>query len=379
MKTIFSKNIVLLLIVVLFISLGINMHNAILPIYLPSIGGTSSTIGLLTGLFTLSGFIFRSLFGHWADHKGRRFVLMIGVIVFTAVAFFYGFASSVISLLVLRFLHGIGNSAQNTAVGTMISDSVESIYLTKAFGYSLIASTLATAIGPVLAIYLFNQYGYQISFNVTFSLVFVALIASLFIKETKHTIDTISYSKEAFFEKSALWPSIFIFLSGVGLASVFSFMIPYAIEIGIENIGTFFTVFSITNLIGIKAADTISQRIGSNKSIFIGLFMIMSSYFILFIAKDIILIWLSAVLVGYGFGSIMPSLQASAIANSPSHRKGAANATYYSAMDISYGGGAIIIGLIAKTLDLPSIFLGCGLLMVASLILYRFTLYKSIE
>ncbi len=56
---------------------------------------------------------------------------------------------------------------------------------------------------------------------------------------------------------------------------------------------------------------------------------------------------IASLFYGLGYGAAHPSLQAWAINRSPANRKGAANGTFLSSLDLGYAVGAVVLGLIA--------------------------------
>lgn len=57
---------------------------------------------------------------------------------------------------------------------------------------------------------------------------------------------------------------------------------------------------------------------------------------------------MAAILFGIGAGAVQPSLQAWTIKRADPSRRGAATGTFFSAFDLGIGGGAMILGAVAK-------------------------------
>jgi MFS family permease len=56
----------------------------------------------------------------------------------------------------------------------------------------------------------------------------------------------------------------------------------------------------------------------------------------------------AAVLLGVGYGAVLPALQAAAIRSVSDDRKGVAGATFYIGMDTAYVFGSVAMGFIAE-------------------------------
>jgi MFS family permease len=373
-----SKDFLILLWIGFGVSLVLNMQNVILPIYLIDLGGSVESLGLLTGLFTFSAMLMRPIYGYLSDRIGKRIVLLIGLSLFTLVIFIFGFEISVLGLLVLRVFQGIGFSGQNTATGAMVPDIVDTKDLTKAFGYAFIAGTLASAFGPVSALYLKTLMGYHNFFMVVFAISAITWVASLALSKQKVVFSNEAFNLKNFIEASALKASFIIFLSGIGLSSVFTFLVPYAIELGIVNIGLFFTVYSIANFVGIKAPETLSI-FTTQRTLIIGLISNMIAYLILAVSSQLFHFLIAAIFVGFGFGALMPSLQNLAVKDAHADRRGAATATFFSSMDLSFTVGAISIGLLSSMIGMKNIYVLSALLSLVTLAFYAQLIHPQLK
>jgi len=82
------------------------------------------------------------------------------------------------------------------------------------------------------------------------------------------------------------------------------------------------------------------------------------------------LLVVASLFYGLGFGTVQPSLQAWAINRSPSHRKGAANGTFLSSIDLGYAIGAVLTGAIASVTSYAVMYRLSSLLLVLFLAVY---------
>jgi len=82
------------------------------------------------------------------------------------------------------------------------------------------------------------------------------------------------------------------------------------------------------------------------------------------------LFMICGVLVGMGNGLVMPTVQTMAMNIVPLESRGAANATFFSAIDLGIGVGAITLGYIAEVLGYRMMFFVCGLILLLPLVYY---------
>ena len=85
----------------------------------------------------------------------------------------------------------------------------------------------------------------------------------------------------------------------------------------------------------------------------------------------------AAVLYGFGFGMVQPGLQAWSVERAPVHRKGMANATFFSFFDLGVGIGAIVFGQISHWFGYPSIYLAAAGSVLISMLVYLSVLRKE--
>ena len=81
---------------------------------------------------------------------------------------------------------------------------------------------------------------------------------------------------------------------------------------------------------------------------------------------------------GLGFGSVQPTLNAIMIKLCPPERRGVGNATFFSAMDIGIGTGAILWGVVSQIAGFTYVFIGAALCIVVASGFYIFKLSKQL-
>ncbi len=76
-----------------------------------------------------------------------------------------------------------------------------------------------------------------------------------------------------------------------------------------------------------------------------------------------------------GYGAVQPSLQVWAINSSPEHRKGAANGTFLSSMDLAFTFGSILLSFIAESKSYAFMYRFSALFIVILLAAYGLSLF----
>jgi MFS family permease len=165
----------------------------------------------------------------------------------------------------------------------------------------------------------------------------------------------------------------------IAYGGLVSFIALYGREIRIQNSAMYFLIFSI----GIAAARLTAgkefDKNGPRKIITLCLILLIIGFPLLALAKNEILFYLSALIIGFGNGVIFPTFQSMVNNLADSTHRGVANSTLYTAVDLGMGFGMIIAGLIAQHISLSSIFWVSTLICIAGLVFFRCLVLKYYE
>ena len=379
---IWNKTFFLILTVSFLMFLSMYMLLPTLPLYAQTLGGNETVAGTIVGLFTLSAVLVRPWFGNLLDKKGRKAILIIGVSIFLISALAYNLAFSIITLLSLRVVHGIGWGASTTATGTMASDVIPADRRAEGMGYYGIAATIAMSLGPALGLFLVKYSSYFVLFTGAAILATLGLVGSFFINyETpiKHQPDEkAQLVKGVILEKSAIPPALVLFFITLTYGGIVSFLPSYADFRGVKNIGVFFTVYALVLLVSRPSIGKLADKYGARKFLVPGIVLIAAALLLLAWASSLPVFLLVAVVYGLGFGTVQPILNALVISLSPPERRGSANATFAVAMDLGIGLGAVTLGFIAQKMGYVYMYGGSAIFALLALIIYYAILRKKL-
>ena len=386
-----TKEFIAMTALAFFLSLSLNITGIVTPLFAKHLGGDFSTLGLVMAFFTASALIFRPYFGNMLDKKGRKLTIILGGAIFSLVTLAYGIAFSVIGLLALRFLHGLGFSAHSTAAGTIVADIVPKSRLTEGVGFFGLSHTLSMALGPLIGLNLLEHSGFSEVFILAAVLgtisVFIALSLKLGNNSKKEQIDENNGRKiliinpsiqSSIIEKSAIPSSLVLLFIALTLGAVITFLPVFALSRGIEDIGIFFTVFALVQLVARPLTGKLADKFGFSAVMLPGLVFMMISMLLLAFASTLGMFIAAGIAYGLGFGSAQPTLNAIMIKLCPPERRGVGNATFFSAMDIGIGIGAILWGVISQVAGFTYVFIGAALCIVAALVMYIFKLNRQL-
>ena len=78
----------------------------------------------------------------------------------------------------------------------------------------------------------------------------------------------------------------------------------------------------------------------------------------------------AGMLIGLGYGTLIPSFQTIAISAAANHRRGSATATYFSFFDSGLGFGSFILGIVAAKSSYHNMYFIASIIVAFTLLLY---------
>jgi MFS family permease len=122
-------------------------------------------------------------------------------------------------------------------------------------------------------------------------------------------------------------------------------------HLGVENRGTFFTIFTLASVSTRLSAGKISDRLGREPVLKASAILIAIAMLTFALADSRPILYLASVLFGLGNGIFSPAINAWTVDLGDPKRKGRALATMYISLEIAIGGGALVAGWFAGHLS----------------------------
>lgn len=343
-------------------------------------------IGILMGVFTMPGIILTPIFGYLADKYSRHTILIPALIIFALAGFACTFAESFQTLVILRFIEGIGVAPLGALNVSLIGDVFDKKDTSRFTGYNNTVLSIGTASFPLLGGFLT-----AISWNTVFYLpLFTILVAILFTIafKTKHVSNTsISFRNllDSFKISDFRKISIMNFLSYILLIGCLFTYIPfhfkYQFGLTSKDTGLYLFVMSFSAAISsfflYKVIDLISE-----KGIMIVKFFLFSVVFISLPLLTKEMIFPALALFGFAFGMGFPGLQYWILNISNDSNRASMISTHRAVSQIGQTVGPIVIGYYAANFAQPNsvveIFELGAIISVFTLLISIFMLKKYI-
>ena len=348
------------------------------PLFITSHGGSKADIGIVMGVTVLSSVLCRPWISEMIDRVGRKRCYGIGCITMSLLPLSYlmfrgELSGFYLSLLLVRFLHGVGLAICFTSGFTYIADIVPKERLNEGIGMYGVTALVGMAVGPVIAEIIIGEFGFQSFFIAASSLAFVGFFLHLPLAESYD--GRISGSESSFFSvlkrKKMLLIVALAFLFGFGLAASSNFVSPFAKEQHITFISLYFIAYSsaavMTRFFGGRLAD----RVGEERIIPYALITTGVGFLVLIaLGGDIILV-VAGFMSGCGHGFLFPCLNALALRDEPRGIRGKINGIFTGGIDAGAFSGSIILGYVGQWAGFQTLFLIAGFALFAGFVIYR--------
>lgn len=371
-----TRNFVLITLVNFFMFFAFQLFPSALPPYLKSLGAPDSILGLLQGVITIATLLVRPFAGLALDRYGRKGLFIAGLIGMMLSTAAYRFFPVVAIIFVIRFTHGMVWGLSNTACSTVASDSIEKERFAEGMGYFSLASSIAMAIAPAIALSL----GMKKNVLLALAFLIVSLLLAFLIKYQKVPYKQgLVKKKVAPYAKESILPSSIMFLIMITYGSIMTFLALYGAEKSIKGVGLFFTVYAVSMLITRPYLGRLVDRKGFGAGIWPGVILIPIALLILSVSSSLLAFLVCAVFYGIGIGAAQSSLQTMAIVKVPKDRTGAANATFFTGFDGGIGVGAVLAGFISAITGHSGMFAFMAVFPILAGVLYYVLLkYKKL-
>ncbi|ETA80066.1 MFS transporter [Youngiibacter fragilis] len=354
-----------------FISMfGQSMTNTLIPKFADSLGAAPLIVGVVTSSFSISALLIKPFSGPAIDSFNKKYVLLMANL-FIAIAYYgYSISSSVQTIIIFRLLHGFGLGFTVIACLTLVSEAVPDSKLTSGIAVFSIAAAVAQAIGPGLGLALSRQFGYRLTFQIGMSVMLIAAFAVLALDNSKKSNVPFKVSYKNIYAKEALIPAIIMFFLAAVYVNINSYLVLYAMEVNVTNIGLFYTVNAIVLLISRPIIGRLSDRFGVIRVlplaiVFYGISLVMISY-----SNSIERFILAAVISAFGYGACQPIIQSLCMKSVTRDRRGSASATSYYGTDLGYLIGPLLSGIVIERFGYAIMFRTIPLMLVFPLLIF---------
>ena len=346
MKNKYSKNFWLMCLAMFFFMTSFNLILPELNNYISILDGADKK-GLIITLFTISAAISRPFSGKLADTIGRKKVIYLGIICSFIVMLIYPFSYSVLFFLILRFLHGFSAGFAPTGATALLTDLIPEKSRGHAMGIWGTFISLGIGVGQTLGSWIYLSFGFTILFLIGALFSLIAFILVFWIKETlvnqqKFNFKLLRISWKDVFEPNVLPAAFVMLLSAMCSGMIFVLTPDLSTYLGISNKGFFFGIYVIATILIRLLTSSLSDRIGREKTVLIGCFILVISMLLVGTSNSIVSYIFAAIIFGIATGITSPTMFAWTADLSHEDRRGVGAGTMFIALEFGIMFGALL-------------------------------------
>lgn len=350
----------------------VNFHALLptFPFFVTYLGGDAVTIGLATALFSIASIVSRPFVGWLIDTRGRCTLLVLGLIGMALIPMGYFVSAGIALAVVLRTAHGVFHAASSNAASTWVTDIIPRSRMGEGLGMYGLSMAISTAVAPAMGLAVMNAWGFRPLFAIAALVALAALLIGIGIRSRDYTMSKQPLRIRELFEPMSAPAAItqFFFMMAYGVIEVY--LAIYAASCGLPSGGLYFIFIALATVATRILLGRAIDKYGEAWLVYSGNAAIAAGILLLVFAHNVPCYLLSAVLLGYSFGAIQPSLQTMAMHAVAPERRGAASSTFFVAFDFGIALGGFLAGVLVKYLDYNAMFLWMIVPCALSLVYY---------
>ena len=395
-KNLWSRDFVLICLIGLLVSIGMQVLNATMTLYAVSLGATATFSGMMATFFAFFAAIFRMISGRFSDVRGRRLTMLLGAVTFSVSVLAFGTFALLPALIIFRSIQAVGFSGISTAAAAAAADVTPREQLGEGLGFFSLGQSLAMAIGPALGLAFAGRGNFRMLYLITAVMIALCLIFAMSLTYEKQQLRKWTQQPDAkasannadiidpieaqpagiwkFIDPKALPASLIYLLICLAVGGMITFLPLYAREKGFNLISLFFLLQAAAMFITRLVTGRLFDRKGPIPVIVPALTIATGTFILILLAESQELFLLAGFMYGSALGMLQPIFNALAVRSAPVHRRGAASATFNLSIDVGIGIGSAIWGVIIDRAGFSLMFTGsalCTMLaMLASLAVF---------
>jgi len=353
-------------------SLGFAMVSTIWAVYLESFTHSASSVGLLTTLFTGIGILAYFLLIPVIEKRDKSKLLVAAFLIFLISYFLFSIYSNFYLVVFLGIILAIATSLRVTVFGIIVRDKTKTKEVSKNEGFIYTLLNLAFLIGPLIAGYLAQKFGFKFVFLIVAIILFFSiLLFKLFkikdsskVKRIDHNIFKVSL--EFFRDKNRLKTYCISGAVNFWLALIYIYMPIRIIELGLGNftVGLFLAGVMAPLILFEYHFGKLGGKKGFKKLFFLGFLILGVLSLLCFSFKNIYFILAILVLASVGISMVESTTEAYFFDTIKKNQRERYYGLYNTAIDVGHITGTLFPALILLIFPFRTIFLFFAAIML---------------
>ena len=331
-----------------------------LPRYVEDeLGGGGVAVGIVLGSFAIAAAVARPWAGRLGDLRGRRVLVTGGAGILGVSVCAYALTDSLVPLIALRLVSGLGEAAMFVGAATAIQDLAPDDRRGEAASYFSVALYAGLALGPAIGEQLADAHGFR---TLWLAAGLCSVAAAVLGLGTPARANVVAAKPERLLHPAALGPGLVLLLGLVPFTGYASFLALYGEEIGLHDVGPVFFGYAgavlLIRILGARLPDRLGWKVASS----LALVAVTGATLLVAVWASVVAVWLAAGLFAVGMSLLFPALFSAVMAEVPEDQRSQAVGTFSLFFDLANGLGAPFLGLVVALSSYRGAFAAAGVI-----------------
>jgi MFS family permease len=342
--------------------IGVGIMIPVLPRYIrQDLGHGDLAVGIAVGVFAIGALGVRPLAGRWGDSRGRRPLLVAGMVITAVPTAAMAVAGGYGAVLALRIVTGVGQALFFVGGATLAADLAAPGRRGAALSLFSLPIYAGLGIGPAIGEQLYGRYGAPTAFAVAGALPAIALALAPVLPDHRPAAAPATRAKGPLLHPVAFGPGVVILLGLLGFIGFQAYLALYADQIGLARPELVFLLYAGIVVLVRTAGAGLPDRLGAARAGTVANIAIAGGLGIVALVPYPAAVFAGTGVLSVGMALQYPALMSLAVGRAPEEERARVVSTFSGFFDLAQAGGGAVLGAAAAELGYRAAF-GCGAL-----------------
>lgn len=321
------------------------------------LGADAIGVGVAVGAFSVTALVLRPWTGRESDRRGRRPLLVLGALLMAVAFLGHIITTDLAMLIVLRLLLGVAEAIFFVAGFAMLADLAPRGREGEALSFNSLALYLGIAFGPVLGEVLLDIGDFDLAWTGAAVLGLIAAVLSMRLPLTGKRAPG-SEAPFVLIHRAVVWPSAGLLTGVAAMAGFMAFVAIYGRDdLAMTASGPVLLIFGLV-VVGCRIAFAkLPDRVPPFRVAAAALGLIAVGMAVTGLVSTVAGLYAGAAIMAVGVAFVTPAYFAAIARRVDPAERGAAFGTVSIFLDLAFGGGPVMLGLMVDWADIPTAFL----------------------
>ena len=327
----------------------------VLPRYVTGpLGAGDLAVGVVTGAFAFTAVIGRPIGGRIADRRGRRLIVVAGLLLTALAGLLYYLPLGVGGLIFARLVLGVGDGWVFTAGLAWAIDVTPPERRGQFIALYGLGVWGGLSFGPLIGEGLFHAGGYDLVWAFAAASPLAGALVARVVPDRRAPY--VPEEGQPLLPLPAIRPGIALFLAQIGYSALAGFIVLHLDDIGVGHGAAVFTAFAVTVVGARLLLSWLPDRVGGRASVALAASAQAIGLVLIAVAGSLPVVIAGALVMGTGFSLSFPSLALLVVEEVDERTRGAAMGAFTAFFDVGVGVGGPLTGAVSALAGYPAAF-----------------------